>query len=177
MTDLTRIDHAFYTVLKKKQQDFIHLMDAVCPAGATEFTRGELKRIANTYGIAWAPAWIVKDQSRVVKRGVYRVPELQAWRNYKADAAKDDAAFEAAAEEMITERLKRIEEARSMFLAKSRASLAAPPRPPEKRVQDAVVQTKCRFKGHAACARSHLRVPSPPPAPQAAVLWCTGTEP
>ena len=91
--DLTLIDPTFYTVLKKKQQDFIHLMDAVCPAGATEFTRGELKKIANDNGIAWAPAWIVKDQSRVVKRGVYRVPELQACRNYNADAAKDDAAL------------------------------------------------------------------------------------
>ena len=100
-TDLTLVDPALYTVLKKKQQDFIHLMDAACPAGATEFTRGELKKIANDNGIAWAPAWIVKDQSRVVKRGVYRVPELQACRNYNADAAKDDAAFEAAAEAML----------------------------------------------------------------------------
>ena len=101
-TDLTLVDPALYTVLKKKQQDFIHLMDAVVPADhGTEFTRGHLKKIANTYGIAWAPAWIVKDQSRVVKRGVYRVPELQAWRNYKADAAKDDAAFEAAADAML----------------------------------------------------------------------------
>ena len=100
-TDLTLVDPALYTVLKKKQQDFIHLMDAACPAGATEFTRGDLKKIANDNGIAWAPAWIVKDQSRVVKRGVYRVPELQACRNYNADAAKDDAAFAAAAEAMI----------------------------------------------------------------------------
>lgn len=100
-TDLTLVDPALYTVLKKKQQDFIHLMDAACPAGATEFTRGELKKIANDNGIAWAPAWIVKDQSRVVKRGVYRVPELQACRNYNADAAKDDAAFAAAADAMI----------------------------------------------------------------------------
>ena len=100
-TDLTLVDPALYTVLKKKQQDFIHLMDAACPAGATEFTRGELKKIANDNGIAWAPAWIVKDQSRVVKRGVYRVPELQACRNYNADAAKDDAAFAATAEAMI----------------------------------------------------------------------------
>ena len=100
-TDLTLVDPALYTVLKKKQQDFIHLMDAACPAGATEFTRGDLKKIANDNGIAWAPAWIVKDQSRVVKRGVYRVPELQACRNYNADAAKDDAAFESVADAML----------------------------------------------------------------------------
>ena len=88
-TDLTLVDPALYTVLKKKQQDFIHLMDAVCAPGSTEFTRGELKKIANDNGIAWAPAWIVKDVSRCVRRGVYRVPELQAWRNYNADAAAD----------------------------------------------------------------------------------------
>ena len=100
-SDLTLVDPALYTVLKKKQQDFIHLMDAVCAPGSTEFTRGELKKIANDNGIAWAPAWIVKDISRCVRRGVYRVPELQACRNYNADAARDDAAVEAAADAML----------------------------------------------------------------------------
>jgi len=46
-------------------------------------TRGALKKIANDNGIAWAPAWIVKDISRAVKRGTYRVPELAAYRNYR----------------------------------------------------------------------------------------------
>ena len=126
MTDLTLIDPAFYTVLKKKQQDFIHLMDAVCPAGATEFTRGDLKKIANDNGIAWAPAWIVKDQSRVVKRGVYRVPELQAWRNYKADAAKDDAAFAAAANAMIDAGMEKIGESIDAHEAAADAILGHP---------------------------------------------------
>ena len=46
-TDLTLVDPALYTVLKKKQQDFIHLMDAACLA-AIEFTRGEPRRSPTT---------------------------------------------------------------------------------------------------------------------------------
>ena len=92
--DLTLVDPALYTVLKKKQQDFIHLMDRDIETDETEFTRGALKKIANDNGIAWAPAWIVKDISRCVKRGTYRVPELAAYRNYRdgleADALESD---------------------------------------------------------------------------------------
>ena len=92
--DLTLVDPALYTVLKKKQQDFIHLMDRDIETDETEFTRGALKKIANDNGIAWAPAWIVKDISRCVKRGTYRVPELAAYRNYRdgleADAIESD---------------------------------------------------------------------------------------
>ena len=82
---LANVDPALYTVLKKKQQDFIHLMDRDIETDESEFTRGELKKIANDNGIAWAPAWIVKDSSRCVKRGLYRVPELAAYRNYRDD--------------------------------------------------------------------------------------------
>ena len=92
--DLTLVDPALYTVLKKKQQDFIHLMDRDIETDETEFTRGALKKIANDNGIAWAPAWIVKAISRCVKRGLYRVPELAAYRNYRdgleADALESD---------------------------------------------------------------------------------------
>ena len=77
-TETTTI--AMYTNLKKKQQDFIRMMHRDCEPNETEFTRGELKKIANDNGIAWAPAWIVKDVSRCVKRGTYRVPELAAYR-------------------------------------------------------------------------------------------------
>ena len=91
-TETTTI--AMYTNLKKKQQDFIRMMHRDCEPNETEFTRGELKKIANDNGIAWAPAWIVKDVSRCVKRGVYRVPELAAYRNYRdgleADALESD---------------------------------------------------------------------------------------
>ena len=86
---LANVDPALYTVLKKKQQEFIHILDRECGTDAYEITRGTLKKIANDNGIAWAPAWIVKDSSRCVKRGLYRVPELAAYRNYNADAARD----------------------------------------------------------------------------------------
>tara|TARA_R100000951_G_scaffold51211_1_gene43207 strand:+ start:1348 stop:1707 length:360 start_codon:yes stop_codon:yes gene_type:complete len=93
-TDLTNVDPALYTVLKKKQQEFIHILDRECGTDAYEMTRGTLKKIANDNGIAWAPAWIVKDISRAVKRGTYRVPELAAYRNYRdgleADAIESD---------------------------------------------------------------------------------------
>ena len=92
--DLTNVDPALYTVLKKKQQEFIHILDRECGTDAYEMTRGTLKKIANDNGIAWAPAWIVKDISRAVKRGTYRVPELAAYRNYRdgleADAIESD---------------------------------------------------------------------------------------
>tara|TARA_Y100001937_G_scaffold63073_1_gene86553 strand:+ start:658 stop:1005 length:348 start_codon:yes stop_codon:yes gene_type:complete len=91
---LVNVDPALYTVLKKKQQEFIHILDRECGTDAYEMTRGTLKKIANDNGIAWAPAWIVKDQSRAVKRGLYRVPELAAYRNYRdgleADALESD---------------------------------------------------------------------------------------
>lgn len=94
INSLANVDPALYTVLKKKQQDFIHLMDRDIETDESEFTRGELKKIANDNGIAWAPAWIVKDVSRCVKRGTYRVPELAAYRNYRdgleADAIESD---------------------------------------------------------------------------------------
>lgn len=90
-TDLTNVDPALYTVLKKKQQEFIHILDRECGTDAYEMTRGTLKKIANDNGIAWAPAWIVKDKTRIVKRGTYSVPELAAYRNSQ-NAPKDVVA-------------------------------------------------------------------------------------
>ena len=74
-----------YTNLKNKQQMFIRCMhESLKGATTTEFSRKDLKQIANDHGIAWAPAWIVKDQKRMVKRGMYSVPELAAYRNLAA---------------------------------------------------------------------------------------------
>ena len=72
-----------YTDLKTKQQNFIHLLDAAVTGTVDEnttFKRGFLKKIANDNGIAWAPAWIVKDTSRCKTRGEYLVPELADYR-------------------------------------------------------------------------------------------------
>ena len=64
--------------LKTKQRAFVqHLYDAGhTTSGDIVFKRNYLKTIANTNGSAWAPAWIVKDVSRVTTRGLYAVPEL-----------------------------------------------------------------------------------------------------
>ena len=77
-----------YTNLKNKQQMFIRCMYHSLGGKPTiEFSRKDLKQIANDHGIAWAPAWIVKDQKRVTKRGIYSVPELTAY----CDAINEDA--------------------------------------------------------------------------------------
>ena len=81
-----------YTNLKTKQQMFIRCMhESLKGATTTEFSRKDLKQIANDHGIAWAPAWIVKDQKRMVKRGIYSVPELTAYCNaINEDALESD---------------------------------------------------------------------------------------
>lgn len=92
ITLMTDIDPALYTNLKPKQQAFIRCIDeSISSMTTTEFSRKDLKEIANDHGIAWAPAWIVKDKTRVVKRGIYSVPELAAYRNSK-NAPKDVVA-------------------------------------------------------------------------------------
>ena len=81
-----------YINLKNKQQMFIRCMHESLKGKPTiEFSRKDLKQIANDHGIAWAPAWIVKDQKRVVKRGIYSVPELTAYCNaINEDALESD---------------------------------------------------------------------------------------
>ena len=82
ITLMSDIDPSLYTNLKAKQQAFIHcIAESIGSMTTTEFSLKDLKDIANEHGIAWAPAWIVKDKTRVVKRGMYSVPELAAYRN------------------------------------------------------------------------------------------------
>ena len=83
-TLMTDIDPSLYTNLKAKQQAFIRcIAESIGSMTTVEFSRKDLKEIANDHGIAWAPAWIVKDQKRVIKRGMYSVPELASYRNYE----------------------------------------------------------------------------------------------
>ena len=71
ITLMSDIDHSLYTNLKAKQQAFIRcISESHGSMPTSEFSRKELKEIANEHGIAWAPAWIVKDQKRVIKRGL-----------------------------------------------------------------------------------------------------------
>ena len=64
--------------LKTKQRAFVqHLYDAGhTVSGDIVFKRNYLKTIANLNGSEWAPAWVVKDVSRVTNRGMYAIPEL-----------------------------------------------------------------------------------------------------
>jgi hypothetical protein len=85
ITLMSDIDPSLYTNLKAKQQAFIRcIAESIGSMTTVEFSRKDLKEIANDHGIAWAPAWIVKDKNRVVKRGLYSVPELAAYRNLAA---------------------------------------------------------------------------------------------
>ena len=74
--------------LKTRQRAFVqHLYDAGHTAiGDIVFKRNYLKTIANLNGSQWAPAWIVKDVSRVTTRGMYAVPELNELINRIAHA-------------------------------------------------------------------------------------------
>ena len=88
ITLMSDIDPSLYTNLKTKQQMFIRcIAESIGSMTTVEFSRKDLKEIANDHGIAWAPAWIVKDQKRVTKRGIYSVPELTAY----CDAINEDA--------------------------------------------------------------------------------------
>ena len=49
------------------------------------FKRNYLKNIAQAWGAEWAPAWIVKDMSRVTTRGFYAIPELTELINETSD--------------------------------------------------------------------------------------------
>ena len=65
--------------LKPRQLSFVSfLMESAGHTNANEivFKRNYLKNVAQAWGSEWAPAWIVKDVSRVTKRGFYAIPEL-----------------------------------------------------------------------------------------------------
>lgn len=44
-----------------------------------QFSRHYLRAVAFKHGMMWAPAWIVKDKTRVTIRGVYNVHELSEY--------------------------------------------------------------------------------------------------
>lgn len=45
------------------------------------FDRSYLRALSMQNGMAWAPAWIVKDKTRVTGRGLYSIPELGVYIN------------------------------------------------------------------------------------------------
>ena len=91
-----------YNDLKTKQQNYIQLLSQAYTGDATEdttFKRAYLKQVANDNGIAWAPAWIVKDTARVRGRGEYVVPELAQYRASKVGATPVVVAEDVTTEE------------------------------------------------------------------------------
>jgi len=70
--------------LSKTQFRFIVHLANRFPVGTavpSDFTRTELRKYAAYGGWSWAPAWIVKDQSRRTTRGTYSLPELTEYMN------------------------------------------------------------------------------------------------
>jgi hypothetical protein len=95
-----------YSELKPKQQEFIQWLfdDGNHDEDKTMFQRGYLKRVANDNGMAWAPAWLVKDTGRVSKRGFYNVPELADFiREASGTASDEDALIERMQDEAVSE--------------------------------------------------------------------------
>tara|TARA_Y100000034_G_C6536135_1_gene231143 strand:+ start:25 stop:450 length:426 start_codon:yes stop_codon:yes gene_type:complete len=77
--------------LKPKQRKFVEFLMESGHTNADEvvFKRNYLKNIANAFGAEWAPAWVVKDVSRVTKRGFYAIPELTELINEMSVAVDD----------------------------------------------------------------------------------------
>ena len=66
--------------LKKNQIKFLEWMHAeLNGAVQTSFSRAFLRSVAVKNGMAWAPAWIVKDKARNNNRGYYSVPEYATY--------------------------------------------------------------------------------------------------
>jgi len=93
------------TTLKPRQLQFIQWMDEHFPSTVdadTTFSRGELRTLAASNGVKWAPAWIVKDTSRQRGRGEYVVPELAEYRGTTLSATVTDEAAEARADDILS---------------------------------------------------------------------------
>ena len=66
--------------MKKTQIKFLEWMAAEgLDPTSTVFTRSFLRSIAMKNGMAWAPAWIVKNKSRNINRGYYSIPEYATY--------------------------------------------------------------------------------------------------
>ena len=82
--------------LKPRQRSFVAFLHENGHTNANEvvFKRNYLKNIAQAWGAEWAPAWIVKDMSRVTTRGFYAIPELTELINDTTDDTSDDVVVE-----------------------------------------------------------------------------------
>jgi len=64
-----------YPALSARERVFV---EALVDSGVTRttITRGDMRGAMNALGLAWPPAWIVKEHARRVGRGTYDVPEI-----------------------------------------------------------------------------------------------------
>jgi hypothetical protein len=83
-----------YAELKPNQREFVEWLfdEGNQDKDNIEFKRDYLKRVANDNGMAWAPAWIVKDPSRTEERGFYQVPELADFIENYQDQDEDSSS-------------------------------------------------------------------------------------
>jgi len=81
-----------YTKLKPLQKKFIHHLVDVAGLNKEIVDRRTLDMHSLNYGYAYAPAWIVKDLTRRVDRGVWRIPEIE---DYVVEKACDVILQEA----------------------------------------------------------------------------------
>jgi len=83
-----------YAELKPNQREFVEWLfdEGNHDPDNIEFKRDYLKRVANDNGMAWAPAWIVKDPSRTEERGFYQVPELADFIENYQDQDEDSSS-------------------------------------------------------------------------------------
>ena len=64
-----------HPALSRREQVFV---EALVDSGVTrtKITRGDMRDAMNALGLAWPPAWIVKEHDRRAGRGYYDVPEI-----------------------------------------------------------------------------------------------------
>ena len=77
--------------LKRNQLEFLRWLHEDGSTGHN-FSRNYLRTIAMKHGMAWAPAWIVKDKSRIISRGLYAVPEYAEYVKSLSPNSATDAA-------------------------------------------------------------------------------------
>jgi len=79
--------------LKRNQLEFLRwLHEDTGGHTHSAFSRNYLRTVAMKHGMAWAPAWIVKDKSRIISRGLYAVPEYAEYVKSLSPNSATDAA-------------------------------------------------------------------------------------
>jgi len=59
----------------QKRTDYIAAIVATHGGTQENYTRKELRAVADSHGWKWIPNWITHDKARRVSRGVFSIPE------------------------------------------------------------------------------------------------------